>query len=145
MTFEQSILIRAGATELVALTQDYARRLTWDPFLKTAELLHGAPAAAVGVRAWCVARSGFGMETEYVSYRPPVVTAVKMTRGPWFLRAFAGSWRFDEAAGQTRVVFKYHIQARPRCLGPLLAGHFARDTRKRLAALKAAAESAVPT
>jgi hypothetical protein len=145
MTFEQSILVRAGAAELFALTQDYAHRLAWDPFLKSAELLHGATAAAVGVRAWCVARSGFGMETEYVSYRPPIVTAVRMTRGPWFLRAFAGSWRFEEAAGQTRAVFKYHIQARPRCLGQLLAWHFARDTRKRLAALKTAAEIAVPT
>ena len=48
MTFEQSILIRAGAAELFALTQDYVHRLAWDPFLKTAELLHGATAAAIG-------------------------------------------------------------------------------------------------
>jgi hypothetical protein len=51
MTFEHSILIRAGATPLFALTQDYARRLEWDPFLREAYLLEGATkAAAVSAR-----------------------------------------------------------------------------------------------
>ena len=68
-----------------ALTQDYARRLTWDPFLRSAELMDGASAPGVGVRAWCVARSGVGLETEYVSFAPPRIAAVRMTRGPWVL------------------------------------------------------------
>jgi hypothetical protein len=51
MTFEQSVVIAASPAELFALTQDYARRLEWDPFLKSAELLNGATAAGVGVRA----------------------------------------------------------------------------------------------
>jgi len=86
------------------------------------------------------------METEYVSYTPPRVTAVKMTRGPWVVRSFAGSWRFTEVAvGRTRVGFRYNLKARPRWLSwvltPMLSWAFARDTRKRLAALKAAVES----
>ncbi len=145
MTFEQSVEIAAPPGELFALTQDYGRRLEWDPFLKSAELLGGATAAGVGVRAWCVAHGGRGMETEYVSFNPPRACAVKMTRGPRLIDSFAGSWRFEEASpGRTRVGFRYHLRARPRWLSwlltPVLAWVFARDTRKRLRALKAAVE-----
>jgi hypothetical protein len=145
MTFDQSIVIAASAGELFALTQDYTRRLEWDPFLKSAELLAGAPAAGVGVRAYCVARNGLGMETAYVSFNPPRACAVKMTRGPRMLGSFAGSWRFEEVApGRTRVGFRYHLRARPWWLAwlltPLLGWVFARDTRQRLLALKAAVE-----
>lgn len=145
MTFEQSIVITASPGELFALTQDYKRRLEWDPFLKSAELLDGAPVAGVGVRAYCVARSGLGMETEYVSFNPPRACAVKMTRGPRLLASFAGSWRFEEVMpGQTRVSFRYHLRARPWWLSwlltPIMGWVFARDTRKRLVALKAAVE-----
>jgi hypothetical protein len=145
MTFEQSVEIGASPGELFALTQDYGRRLEWDPFLRSAELVGGASAAGLGGRAYCVAHSGLGMETEYVSFNPPRVTAVKMTRGPWIIASFAGSWRFEEVApGRTRVAFRYHLRARPRWLSwlltPILGWVFARATRKRLAALKAAVE-----
>jgi ribosome-associated toxin RatA of RatAB toxin-antitoxin module len=145
MTFERSIIIAASPGELFALTQDYARRLEWDPFLKSAELLDGASVATVGVRAYCVARSGLGMETEYVSFNPPRTCAVKMTRGPWLIGAFAGSWKFDEVKqGQTRVSFRYNLKAWPWWLSwlltPILAWFFARDTHKRLIALKTAVE-----
>jgi len=145
MTFEQSIVIAASADELFALTQDYSRRLQWDPFLKSAELLDGAAAAGVGVRAYCVARVGLGMETEYVSFNPPRTTAAKMTRGPWLIDSFAGSWHFEEVAGgKTLVRFCYHLRARPRFLSwlltPIMGWVFRRDTRKRLAALKHAVE-----
>src|SRR3954447_19593334 len=139
MTFEQSVVIGASPGELFALTQDYARRLEWDPFLKSATLLEGARAAGVGVRAYCVAHSGLGMETEYVSFNPPRACAVKMTKGPRLIDSFAGSWRFEEvAAGRTRVGFRYHLRARPRWLSwlltPIIGWIFARDTRKRLVA-----------
>ena len=145
MTFEHAIDIAASPAELFDLTQDYGRRLEWDPFLRSAELLGGATSAGVGVRAWCVAKSGLGTETEYVSFHPPRVTAVKMTRGPRLIGSFAGSWRFDEVApGVTRVSFRYHLQVRPRWLAwlltPVLGWVFARDTRRRLAALKDAVE-----
>jgi ribosome-associated toxin RatA of RatAB toxin-antitoxin module len=145
MVDDQSVVIAASPSELFALTQDYTRRLEWDPFLRSAELLGGATAAGVGARAYCVAHSGLGMETEYVSFNPPRACAVKMTRGPWLIHRFAGSWRFEEVApGRTRVSFRYHLEARPRWLSwlltPLMRWVFARDTRKRLAALKAAVE-----
>jgi ribosome-associated toxin RatA of RatAB toxin-antitoxin module len=145
MTFEDSIVVGASPEALFALTQDYGRRLEWDPFLKEARLVGGAAESGVGVRAYCVARSGLAMETEYVSFQPPRVTAVKMTRGPWIIESFAGSWRFvPEGEGATRVIFKYQVRARPRRLArlltPLLTRVFAHDVRKRLAGLKTAVE-----
>jgi ribosome-associated toxin RatA of RatAB toxin-antitoxin module len=145
MTFEDSIVIDAPPALLFELSQDYKRRLGWDPFLRSAELLDGAVEPSVGVRALCVDQKGTAMETEYVSFNPPRAVAVKMTRGPWFLERFAGSWRFEELKpGQTRVGFCYSVSAWPRWLSwlmnPLLARVFARDTRRRLTALKQAVE-----
>ncbi len=145
-TFRQAIDVRADANFLFALTQDYGHRLDWDPFLKEARLLGDACQPGIGVRAWCVARSGLGMETEYVSFRPPHVAAVRMTRGPAILQSFAGSWRFTPSReGWTRVSFAYCLQARPWwlrwLLNPVLHRVFARDTQRRLQALKRAAES----
>ena len=145
MTFEHSIVIRATPAQLFALTQDYSRRLEWDPFLKEAYLLDGATETGVGVRANCVAKSGLAMETEYISFNPPQTTAVKMTKGPWFIESFSGSWRFrEEGEGQTRVHFRYHLRARPTWLAavmtPVIGFIFGRDTRKRLVALKCAVE-----
>jgi ribosome-associated toxin RatA of RatAB toxin-antitoxin module len=140
MTFEESIVVESGPADLFRLSQDYGRRLEWDPFLRSASLV-GAHEAGVGARALCVARSGWSMETEYVSFNPPRATAVKMTRGPWFLASFAGSWRFEEIEpGRTRVGFRYSLEAWPRALSwllnPILTRSFARETRARLRALK---------
>lgn len=141
MNFEQSVLIAASAADLFALTQDYTRRLEWDPFLKSAELLDGAASANVGVRAYCVAHNGWGMETEYVSYNPPRSCAVKMTRGPRIIATFAGSWRFEElSVDHTRVGFRYSLRAMPWLLTPIIGWIFGRETRKRLNALKVAVE-----
>jgi hypothetical protein len=141
LTFEDSILVRDTPDALFALTQDYGRRLEWDPFLRSAELVGGATEAGPGVRAWCVAHNRLGMETEYVSFNPPKVAAVKMTRGPWFIGGFAGSWRFrPEADGRTRVIFRYSVSARPRwlrpLLNPLLVRIFSREVRRRLQGLR---------
>jgi hypothetical protein len=57
MTFEESIVIDAAPAELFVLSQDYPRRLEWDPFLRSASLV-GAREAGMGVRALCVAKSG---------------------------------------------------------------------------------------
>ena len=65
-TFARSIEVAAPQAWLFELMQDYDRRLAWDEFLSKAELVGGAKASALGVRAWCVDKSGRGMETEYV-------------------------------------------------------------------------------
>lgn len=145
-TIERAIEIGASAEELFDLTQDYGRRLLWDPFLREARLVGGATEAGVGARAWCVSQLGMGMETEYVSFRRPRVVAVKMTRGPAILASFAGSWRFQELApGRTRVIFRYALTARParlrRLLDPILCRVFANDIADRLRDLKRVAET----
>jgi ribosome-associated toxin RatA of RatAB toxin-antitoxin module len=135
--FRQMIEVAAEPGLLFDLTQDYARRLDWDPFLKEARLLGGAEEPSVGVRAWCVARNGLGMETEYISFHPPEVCAVEMTKGPWFFRSFAGSWRFEGMGpGRTMVRFTYSLDGRPALISGLLRLVFVRETRRRLEALK---------
>ncbi|HEX6123315.1 MAG TPA: SRPBCC family protein [Ktedonobacterales bacterium] len=145
-TFRYALEMRAEPMALFQLSQDYARRLAWDPFLREARLLDGARAPGVGVRVWCVARGGLGMETEYVTYDPPRVVAVRMTRGPRILRRFAGTWRFAAVApGVTRVSFQYALAARPAwlrfALDPLLAAVLGREMRRRLVALRRAVET----
>lgn len=151
-TFERSIEIRMARQALFDLTQDYDRRLEWDPFLREARLLGGATTPALGVRAWCVEKGRFGigrfgMETEYVRFSRPQVVAVKMTAGPVPLERFAASWRFEALAPNlTRLIWRYHLALRPRWLRPLLTPivlcFFARSMDKRLMALKAGAETA---
>jgi ribosome-associated toxin RatA of RatAB toxin-antitoxin module len=143
-TFERSALVRADATALFDLMQDYDRRLKWDPFLREARLLD-ATAAGLCVRAWCVDQRGRGMETEYVSFDRPHRVAVKMTRGPWIFRKFAGAWIYEPVEeGLTRVTFKYHVEARVRFgrLGDaVLTRVFAREMDARLGALARAVEA----
>ena len=143
MKFEHVAVVDGDLAEVFALSQDYARRLAWDPFLRRAELTGGAREPGVGVRAWCVARSGFSMETEYVAFVPPRIAAVKMTRGPWFLESFGGAWEFAPAAEQaTSVAFRYQFRMRPRWLAwalePLARRWFSWETRKRVVALQRA-------
>ncbi len=140
MKFERVAVVDGSPDSVFALTQDYARRLTWDPFLREATLLDGATAPGVGVRAWCVSRWGIGMETEYVSFIPPRVAAVKMTRGPGMLKTFGGTWEFASVdGGKTKVTFRYHLRVRPRWLAwalePLARWWFSRETRIRVLAL----------
>ncbi len=140
--FRRTIVVDAEPGAVFDLTQDYGRRLDWDPFLREARLLGGAEAAGVGVRAWCVSRGGWGMETEYVSFRRPGACAVRMTRGPWFFRSFSGSWRFDEVGpGRTRATFAYQLAGRPGALSIMLRLVFAREARRRLEALGRAFEA----
>ena len=142
MKFEHEAHVAAPPDVVFALTQDYARRLAWDPFLTRAELLGGAVAPAVGVRAWCVSKGGLGMETEYVTFTPPRLAAVKMTKGPWPLASFGGAWEFVPDGSGTRVLFRYQLRTRPRWLAwavePMARAWFSRETRLRVAALERA-------
>lgn len=135
-TIERTIDISAPAEWLFDLTQDYSRRLDWDPYLVKAELLGEQP--GVGVRAWCVSRlPRWGMETDYVTFERPKVIAIKMTKGPWLLRMFAGSWRFEQHGAMTRVTFRYRFEMRPWLLAPFGAMAFSWDMVKRLEGLRA--------
>ena len=142
--FIESISLRCPRACVFDYTQDYGQRLVWDTFLREAVLLHGAERAGPGVKAWCVSWHGLGMETEYVSFNPPAVTAVKMTRGPWMFASFAGSWKFDAVdADTTLVTFTYSFALRPvlRPLTPAVRWSLVRNVRGRLKDLKARLEA----
>lgn len=144
MRFEHSAIVDAPQERVFWLTQDYAKRLAWDPFLRKAELVGGATAPGVGVRAWCVAYPGWGMETEYVSFTPPRVAAVKMTRGPRLLKTFGGTWEFEPVdRTKTRVTFRYFLDVRPGWISPVLEPlarrWFSWETKRRVRALADAA------
>ena len=142
---EESITIDAPAAGLFALSQDYGLRREWDPFTGDMRFLDGATAASRGVRVWFRARNGLVMEVEFVSVRPPRSVAMKMLRGPGFLKRFAGTWLFvPQADGRTRVTFRYSFEPRWRWLAPVVSPIFAwtfrRQLRARLRGLKRGAE-----
>ena len=137
--FSERIIIQRPAAAVFDYTQDYANRLKWDTFLKRAELIDGAAAAGKGVKAYCVARNGLGMETEYITFNPPRATAIRMTKGPVMFKEFLGSWTFKEqSAQQTEVIFLYSLEFRfPfRLFGFLIKNNLQKNVRQRLLDLK---------
>jgi ribosome-associated toxin RatA of RatAB toxin-antitoxin module len=142
---EGSIVIDAPAAGLFALSQDYALRRAWDPFVRSMRFLDGAREAGKGVRVWVRAWTGLTMEVELTSFRPPASVAMRMRRGPWFLHEFAGTWLFKPLlAGGTEVTFRYSFAVRGRwlwpLLGPIIKWVFQHDVRARLRGLKRGAE-----
>jgi hypothetical protein len=136
--------IAASAESIFAFSQDYSRRVSWDPFLREAALIGDAVSAGVGARSWCVSWFGIGMESEYVSFSPPKVVAVKMTKGPWMLRQFAASWNFHAVGtDRTEVDFLYSFQVRPplRPIAPVVGAFFRYEIKRRMRSLKSACES----
>jgi len=137
--FEESIVIGRPPEEVFDFTQDYSKRLQWDTFLKRADLLQGASAAGKSVQAYCVAKNGLGMVTEYVTFNRPHATAIKMTKGPFMFNAFQGSWRFKQVdTGQTEVKFLYSFNLRFPflLLSKYIFRNLQRNVRQRLADLK---------
>jgi hypothetical protein len=108
-----SIDIRERPEIVFDYTQNYAHRLEWDTFLLEARLLPPYFNAQKGAKAWCVAINGYGMETEYISFARPKVTAIRMTKGPYMFKEFSGSWNFKEISElTTTVVFTYSFSLR---------------------------------
>lgn len=143
--FTEKIVVDKPPAYVFDYTQDYGKRLVWDTFLKKADLIDGATEPNVGVKAWCVARNGLGMETEYVTYQRPKVAAIKMTRGPYLFSSFLGSWNFKQlAGGKTEVSFLYSFSFRfPFSLfTSAIKGNLQKNVRQRLADLKKAVEAA---
>lgn len=111
--FSETILINEKPVQVFDYTQDYYKRLKWDTFLKKADLIDGATTAQKGAKAYCIAKNGIGMVTEYITYDRPKVTAIKMKKGPFMFNSFLGSWTFKELSNnKTEVVFLYSFSLR---------------------------------
>ena len=137
--FSETILINEKPEQVFDFTQDYNMRLKWDTFLKKADLIDGAKSAEKGVKAYCVAKNGIGMITEYVTYNRPKVTAIKMTKGPFMFHSFLGSWTFKEVSNnKTEVVFLYSFSLRfPfNLLTKVIKNNLQTNVKKRLIDLK---------
>ena len=126
---EESIIVEKPPELVFDFTQDYGKRLHWDTFLKRADLMNGVSEAGKGVKAYCVARNGLAMVTEYITFNRPEVTAIKMTKGPFLFKSFLGSWRFKpKNAGKTEVIFLYSFTLRFPFV--LLSGPIKRNLHK---------------
>jgi ribosome-associated toxin RatA of RatAB toxin-antitoxin module len=136
MNFDASILINRPMREIFDLLHDYDKRVTWDPFLREARIVSGQ--VGVGCRVVCTEKKlGLAMETEYVSFRPPKLAAVRMTAGPFFLKEFTGTWLLEFLQeGLTEVHFHYNVTAKPEFLTPFMAALFLRESKLRLRKLK---------
>ncbi len=136
---ERSIIIEEHPELVFDFTQDYGKRLRWDTFLKRADLMNGVSNAGKGVKAYCVARNGLAMVTEYITFNRPVVTAIKMTKGPFMFKSFLGSWRFKmKNPEKTEVVFLYSFTLRFPfvLLSGLIKQELHKNVRQRLIDLK---------
>ena len=145
--FSEKITIKCEPTQAFDYTQDYSKRLTWDTFLQKANIIDGAKKADIGVKTYCVAKNGIGMETEYVTFNRPKVTAVKMTSDSYIFRSFLGSWTFKETKNKlTEVVFLYSFQLRfPFNLGAkMMKNILVKNVKQRLSDLKENIETSIP-
>jgi len=79
------------------------------------------------------------METEYVSFNRPKVTAIKMTKGPYMFKYFLGSWNFKTIGmNEIEVIFLYSFTLRfPfNLLTPFIKWNLRNNVKQRLVDLK---------
>ncbi len=136
--------IPATSAEVFHLLHDYSRRLEWDTLLQSAFLCDNSAEAQLHATSVCIGRwylGGIALKTEYVSFKPPHVAAVKMLNCPPFFETFAATIRHhDLGNGSSTIEYKYNFTARPSwlrwLLHPAMAAVFRWETRKRLRALR---------
>ncbi|MBM3966748.1 MAG: hypothetical protein FJ308_17040 [Planctomycetes bacterium] len=136
--------IPASSAEVFQLLHDYNRRLEWDTLLQEARLCENWTEAQLHAMSVCTGRwylGGMALKTEYVSFNPPDVAAVKLLNRPPLFDKFAATIRHrDLSDGSSSIEYKYNFTARPSwlrwLLHPVMAAVFRWETRKRLQALR---------
>lgn len=134
----------ASSSEVFHLLHDYDRRLEWDTLLQAAQLCDGLSHACLHATSICTGRwylGGIALKTEYISFHPRDVAAVKMVNRPPFFESFAATIRHhDRGDGTSTVEYKYNFTARPAWLRwflhPVTGWIFRWETRKRLRGLR---------
>jgi ribosome-associated toxin RatA of RatAB toxin-antitoxin module len=112
----ESRVVRGLPEHLFPISQDYARRLTWDTALAAVRLIE-SDAPALGATVFYRSKDGYRMLARYIAFEPPYAAAIKMVRGPWWLQKFSGSWTFLQITNElTAVTFSYGFRIRPRVL-----------------------------
>ena len=136
-------IIPASRPEVFQLLHDYSRRLEWDTLLQAAYLTDGWTTAQLHATSICQGRSrlfSIALKTEYVTFHPPNVAAVRLVNRPPFFETFAATIRHrDLTETSSEIEYIYHFTARPRVLRwvlhPIMSWMFRRETEKRLKAL----------
>jgi hypothetical protein len=137
-------VIPAASVEVFALLHDYGRQLEWDTLLQSARLCDGWTVAGLRAKSICTGHwylGGIAIETEYISFNPPEVAAVKMVNRPPLFESFAATIRHrDNEGGSSSIEYKYNFTARPKwlrwLLHPIMGAVFRWETRNRLRALR---------
>ncbi|HEX5272372.1 MAG TPA: SRPBCC family protein [Gemmataceae bacterium] len=142
-----SIRIDAGPDGPFALAQHCNLRTEWDPTVRWMRFLEGARDPAAGVHVRVRVWAGLTIEVRFVSFRPPISAAMKMTRGPWMFRCFAGTCLVKPTqGGSTEVTLRYAFATRWRrlawLLDPLIGRILSWDLRAKLRGLKWGVEQA---
>jgi hypothetical protein len=133
------------SAKVFSVLHDYDRRLQWDTLLQAAYLTDGWTKAQLKATSVCKGRwvlRGLELKTEYVSFSPPAVAAVRLVNRPPFFESFAATIRHcDLKDGTSQLEYKYNFTARPQFLQwflhPLMTLVFRSETRRRLLALAA--------
>jgi Domain of unknown function (DUF4166)/Polyketide cyclase / dehydrase and lipid transport len=136
-------VIPAPAAEVFRVLHNYDLRLAWDTLLQQAYLTDGHREAALGATCVCKARrylGGVALKSEYVSFRPPEVAAVRMITRPAFFGSAAASIRHrDLSPVSSSLEYTYHFVARPRwlrwLLHPVMKTIFTWEARRRFRSL----------
>ena len=128
--------ISASQEVIFDLTQNYTQRQDWDPFTESYRFLNDK-GVEKGLLLEIKAKNGQSMVVEYVSFNRPSVVAIKMIKGPWFIKNFAGSWQFQRIdKNKSKVIFKYNIVFKPGWIKLVMSYYFRRSANNRLIALK---------
>jgi hypothetical protein len=136
--------ISAPSEDVFSLLHDYNRRLEWDTLLRDARLCENWSQAQLHARSVCTGRwylGGFSLETEYITFNPPRIAAVKLINRPPFFKTFAATIRHRNLEnGQSSIEYIFNFTARPSWLNfllhPIMKLIFQWETRKRLRSLR---------
>jgi ribosome-associated toxin RatA of RatAB toxin-antitoxin module len=147
-TIKHQIEVACCQEKLFDLTQDYSRRLEWDPYLTEAYLCDGAERADVGIDSYCKNHFGSVMVSRYISFNRPSVAAVTMIKGPLILKRFSGAWNVKKLSeARSLLVFTYSFELKGGFIGrlflPIAAHVFSKDMQNRLLAIKHYLESEI--
>ena len=143
---ERSAVVAAPIADAFDLSQSYALRLDWDPFVKEQHPVDGVSRPDKGVQTSTTSRHGLTMISEYLTFKRPTLVGMKMVEGPRMFTLFSGSWRFVELApDRTEVHFRYNFTCRPKLLQPIMhrvgSWYLGRDIERRINAFKQAIET----
>ncbi len=91
ITIKESVVIEAPVERVWDYTQDWSRRIEWDPAVKSAEILATDPTPIVRVEG----QGGTSFTARYRLFRRPEQTSLAITEGVPRWLGGGGSWKYE--------------------------------------------------